>query len=255
MSRLKAQPQVTLRISFNPEQSRYEVFATPNFTAKNFIWGPSQVSVVLPEAVANERLSIRSTSVGSWGDNSVVYGPATTPAADFHGITTSGSKLDFQAGTEFLLFDFALKGGYVPDVRLFNPVVDPGSEQKGMQGGDFRSYMSDHQGHDYLQIDSQRVVLAVREAAVTDAAMQVVAYPNPSVSGKFRLYLPGFTPSEVVRVRLVNLTGRVLSTFEEKVESLVDRVIEVNSSVDGYVLLNLERLTTTQQFTHKLWFR
>lgn len=253
-----AQPKVSLRLSFNAEQNRYEVFAQPNFSAKNFSWGPSQISVVTPQSVSDERLSVRSTNVGSWADNSAVYAPAAAPMSDYHGMTTNGSKLDLIAGEDYLLFDFTLKGGYVENVRLYDTTVDPGSERPGMRGGDFRSYMSDERGADYLQIDNRAAVLTVKAqdaGSELQTDVQLIAYPNPVAGGKFRLYLKGFDAKELVTVRLLSLNGAVLRSFNESVESLGGRVIDAGELTESYLLLNLERQVNRQVFTHKLWFR
>lgn len=255
-SRLQAQSQVVLRLSFNTDQNRYQVYAKPDFTAKNFTWGPSQVTVVLPAELADQPLSIRSTNVGSWADNSVVYAPASALKSDFHGMTTPGGKVDMVAGQEVLLFDFLLKPGFVANVRLFDSMSDPNSGQPGMKGGDFQNYMSDQKGVDYVRVNSQAVVLDTREATVSsESVTQVVAYPNPSTGGKFRLYLKGFQDEETVTVRLMNINGLTLHSFEEKVTTLSGRAIDVSESVDGYVLLSLERQATHQLFIQKLWFR
>lgn len=250
-----AQPHVTLRLSFNAEQNQYEVLARPSFTAKNFTWGPSQISVVLPAEVANETLAIRSMYAGSWSDNSVTYAPAAASTADYHGITSLGGKLDLAKDEEYVLFYFSLKGGYVDNVRLYNEAKDPNSAQAGMQGGDFRSYMADERGTDYLKVDSQTAKLAVNSAAVLQeptGEARVIAYPNPSAGGKFRLYLKGFALQEQVSVRVLNMNGVVLRSFNEKVETLGGRVIDVGTQHDNYVLVNLERQTNHQIFTQKL---
>ncbi len=251
-------PQIGLRLSFNASTNRYEVLARPTFSARNFAWGPSQVSVVLPAEIADQTLSIRSENAGSWSDNSVVYGPAAAPTADFHGITSQGEKLDLVAGQDYLLFDFGLKPGYVDKVRLYDESKDPGSAQAGMQGGDFRSYMADERGTDYLKVDSQvaSLILAVQGQEVQpQVSVQAIAYPNPGVGGKFRLYLKGFAQTELVTVNLLDSQGRLLRRFVEGVSTLAGREIDAGESTVGYVIVNLERQVKQERYTQKIWFR
>lgn len=252
-------PQIALRLSFNAEANRYQVIATPSFSARNFTWGPSQISVVLPAEIADQTLSIRSLTAGSWADNSTVYAPASLPTADFHGITSQGDKLDLVAGQEYVLFDFDLKPGYVDKVRLYDVVKDPGSAQAGMKGGDFRSYMSDNQGVDYLKIDSQiaALVLAIQAqpAVEPQVSVQAVAYPNPSASGKFRLYLKGFGATEKVTVRLLNANGVLMRSFTEAVSTLGGREIDAGESTVGYTIVSLEREGRAERLAQKVWFR
>ncbi|NID12996.1 hypothetical protein [Fibrivirga algicola] len=250
-------PQIALRLSFNTEANRYEVIAKPTFSARNFTWGPSQVSVVLPAEVVDQTLSIRSLAAGSWSDNSVIYGSVAAPNADFHGLTTQGEKMDLVAGQEYVLFDFGLKGGYVANVRLYDPAKDPNSSKAGMKGGDFRSYMADDHGTDYLKVDSQVAPLQVQaqEAGeVQETSARIVAYPNPSVGGKFRLYMKGFDPKETVTVRLLDNRGVVLRSFAERVETLAGREIDAGQAA-GYTVISLERPEKPERLSQKIWIR
>lgn len=263
-----AQPKIMLRLAFNAEQNRYEVFARPNFSAKGFSWGPSQVSVVLPGDVADESISTRSTNVGIWADNSTVFQPKASPKVDFHGFTTQGGKVDLIAGDEYLLFDFTLKQGFVEGIRLFENKVDPTSTQEGMKGGDFASYMADEKGHNYLDMDRSVPSLGVKEEAVllskagaalktagSDASIRVVAYPNPSPTGTFRMYLKGFEKDEVVSVQFSTLSGKTLNSFKEKVEALAGRAISAPGTSDAFFLVTVTRPEKQQTFAQKVWLR
>lgn len=255
-----AQHPVTLRLTYNSDQNRYEVYAKPEFTAKQYTWGPSQVSVVLPAEVADAPISARSTSAGQWLDQSMVYAPGAAPSSDFHGFATPGGKVDVVAGEEVLLFDFILSKGFVEGVRLFDASQDPNSAQKGMGGGDFRSYLSDATGGKTVGLNMSRVTSSARTAADnggvldgSEATMQVVAYPNPSPGGQFKLQFKGFSKSEVVQVQLTNLTGKSLKELEDTVENLASKTMSVPSTVESYVLVTVKRVTKSQQFTQKLW--
>ncbi|GAB2552902.1 hypothetical protein [Spirosoma aerophilum] len=257
---IKAQPKVAVRMVFNPEQNRYEVLATPNFSARNFTWGPSQVSVVLPASQSKNPLAVRSTVGGTWSDNSIVTQPAAAPGSLFHGITTGGGTVNLVAGEQVLLFDFALPTGFVDQVRLFNNASDPNSAQEGMRGGDFRSYMSDETGADYLAAESAPVALSVLQDAsalgkVADEQLQIqlIAYPNPASGGVFRLFLKGFAPEETVTVRLSGMTGVEQKRLTDKVMNLTGRAITVPDGSSPYLLLSLERAATNEVLTQKIW--
>lgn len=123
----------TLRYSI--PQSRYEVYARPTFTQAQYNWGSAQVTVVTPTAVADSPFTISSVAAGGWADNSDIYG---VQSSDFHGIGSTGLKVDLVSGVETLLFTFVLPGGVCqPGLRLFVNGSDPNSSVTGMKGGDF----------------------------------------------------------------------------------------------------------------------
>lgn len=250
------QSKVALRMAYNAEQNQYEVFARPNFSARNFTWGPSQVSVALPAGQTKYSLSVRSQQAGTWADNSIATPAGAT--AVFHGITTAGAKLDMVSGQENLLFAFSLPAGYVEQVRLFDNGKDPDSSQPGMQGGDFRSYMSDATGKDHLVSDSQPVSLSARqdESAIQEQGqVQLVAYPNPAPGGTFRVLLKGFPLNEVVTLRLSSLTGTELKQVTDKVVNLMGRAISLPASATPYLLLSLDRATGRESLTQRIWLQ
>lgn len=251
--------QLTLRLGFNAQLNRYEVFAKPNFTKDRFAWGPSQISVVFPEEVANQTISPHSSQAGLWLDQSTVYGPAVAPNRDFHGFATQGAKTDLKANQEVMLFEFSLPKGFVEGVRLFDPTKDPNSAGSGMKGGDFVSFVSSTHGETGLKVESRAAVLQVEKngasATLDDdgSSIGVVAYPNPVSNGFVRLHLKGFGPQEVVRVQFANLTGKQLKHFDESVETLAGRAIQLPGSGDPYLLLTVQRFETKEQFTRKIW--
>lgn len=258
-----AQPQIVLRMAFNAEQNRYEVFARPNFSANQFAWGPSQVSVVLPAEVADQSVSARSTNIGVWSDNSRIFAPETALASDFHGFTTQGGKVDLTAGEEFLLFDFALPQGFLEGVRLFDMQKDPAASKPGMKGGDFSGYMADDRGRNMLKTDLTTPVLTVKDEAklvglagtTSEPSLRVVAYPNPSPSGAFRLFLQGFDRSERLTVQIATLTGKVIHSFSERADALAGKAIALGSPADSFLILSVTRPDKQQTFAQKIWLR
>ena len=255
---LLAQSKIGLRLRFNAESNRYEVYANSNFTARKYAWGPSQISVVVPARVANAPISVRSNRAGLWLDQSAVYSPDANWNQDYHGFSSQGSKVDMLAGEEQLLFDFSLPQGYVDGVRLYDSKQDPGSTQAGMQGGDFRSYISDASGNRPVDINAKQAELtgAARVAIGEESALvEVVAYPNPSPAGLFRLYLKGFRADEVVRVQLSSLTGKALRQFEEPVATLAGRAIVLPGTTEGFVLVTVSRPGQQESYTRKVWVK
>jgi gliding motility-associated-like protein len=134
--------QIDLTLKYISASNVYEVYARPNFTQNNFfLAGGSQITVVLPDEIANAPLAIVSVAGGPWSDNSQVYAPAAAPSGDFHGIATNGSQVNFVAGVELLLYRFSLTADCVPGVRIFNNASDPQSSDPGMNGAGFGNYV------------------------------------------------------------------------------------------------------------------
>ncbi|ALM48519.1 hypothetical protein AMR72_06155 [Flavobacterium psychrophilum] len=151
--------QIDLTLRYLQGTNVYEVYARPTFTQNNFFFGGgSQVTVVLPASVANSNIAVVSVNGGPWADNSQIYAPAADIAHDFHGIATNGSTVNFTAGTEVVLFRFTLAEGCVASARIFNNTSDPQSGAAGMNGADFKNYLSnvyslqDNYGTNYANI-------------------------------------------------------------------------------------------------------
>ena len=130
-----AQNTIDLTLRYNLAQSRYEVYARPNFSQTNFLWGSAQITVVAPASVANSAFSVVSVAAGGWNDPSPLYAPTAAPSLDFHGIGTTGNKTTVVANQELLLFTFTLPGNAcVSGLRLFVNGSDPGPNPTTMSG-------------------------------------------------------------------------------------------------------------------------
>lgn len=252
---LQAQPQIGLRLGFNAESNRYEVYGRANFTAQGYSWGPSQVSVVLPCGVINGPLGTRSSQAGLWLDQSQVYGRSASAMGDYHGITTQGGKVDVEAGVDQLLFDFRLPVGYVEGVRLYDVSRDPSSSRAGMQGGDFRSYVSNERGSVRVVSDSRPASLSVQvgASALAEVSRGVLAYPNPAVGGKCWLYFKGFLPSERVRVEVWSVSGVLLRSHESRVVDLLGQSLGLGDAGGGYVLVTVRCVESSGVYSQKVW--
>jgi Secretion system C-terminal sorting domain len=131
-------PNLVLTLRYNLTFARYEVFALPDATQSVFNWGPSQISIVVPNSVPDEAFPIVSASGGAWQDNSRIYAPAVAPGFDFHGVGSLGAVTQLISGVEKLIFHFTLPGGgCTTGLRLFINGVDPDSSAPGFFGGDF----------------------------------------------------------------------------------------------------------------------
>ncbi|KAB7727399.1 hypothetical protein F5984_22455 [Rudanella paleaurantiibacter] len=130
---------VQYTIRYNLTLSRYEVYAKPSFSQSQYNWGSSQITIVTPSSLTNVAFSVVSTAAGGWTDNSQVY---DVFGSDFHGVGSTGLKVDLVADQEVLLFHFVLASGQcIPGLRLFINGTDPGSIAPGMNGGDFSNTM------------------------------------------------------------------------------------------------------------------
>jgi len=136
--------QLDFELKYNGATSLYEVFATPNFTDANyFVGGGSQLSIVLPQDIADLPLEINTFAGGIWTDNSRIFAPATDNIHDFHGIASSGAVISFVENQSVLLFSFELPGGDCrSDVRLYDNLIDPDSSELGMSESDFRNFFA-----------------------------------------------------------------------------------------------------------------
>jgi hypothetical protein len=129
------QNQVDLTLRYNLALSRYEVYARPNFSQTDFLWGSSQITVVAPASIANAAFSISSLEGGGWEDSSPIYAPTAAPSLDFHGIGSSGKKITLVANQEILLFTFTLpNAACVNGLRLYVNGTDPASNPATMPG-------------------------------------------------------------------------------------------------------------------------
>lgn len=196
MSSSYAQKKLNLSLKYDTDFDRYEVYVKPNFSQRNFTWGPSQISIVLPSNVMIEKINVKNIDGGAWEDNSVIQAPEVVFDKSFHGISTSGDKTNLIEGYESVLFYFTLPVKVNPNqIRIFDNKTDPNSSNKGMMGGDFRNTIVDISGNDlfnevYLQ--EKRTVAEVEEKAGFNA----VVFPNVIVDNKFSISLDGITEKD-----------------------------------------------------------
>lgn len=234
-----AQKKLNLSIKYDANFERYEVFANPNFSQKNFIWGPSQISVVLPSNVLVEKIQVRNVDGGTWEDNSVVIAPEANPEVSFHGISSGGDKVDLVEDYESVLFYFTLPKSVSPTkVRLFDNQNDPKSNAKGMLGGDFRNTIVDITGEERF---SQVLVLQeakMVEPALIPAEFQASIFPNVVRNNNFSVSLDGITEKDGdVLMILTSLNGKEISRHQMAKSKIEKQKFTIPAVYNGNTLL------------------
>ncbi len=136
--------QVNIRLQFNETSNLYEVHAIPDFDNDiYFVGGGSQISVLLPQDLADVALQINSVNGGVWTDNSKVFAPVDNHIYDFHGIATNGGMVNFEIANPLLLFTFELPEGICrSDVRLYENISDINDKAAGMNNSDFKNFFA-----------------------------------------------------------------------------------------------------------------
>lgn len=233
-----AQRNLNLTTKYDKEFDRYEVYVKPNFSQKNFTWGPSQISLVLPSNVLVEKLQIRNVDGGTWEDNSVIQAPEVTPDLSYHGVTSAGNKIDLVEGYESILFYFTLPKNINSDkVRVFDNEKDPKSAAVGMMGGDFRNTIVDMTGRDWFS-EAYAIKKETTEVKEEVADFEAVVYPNVVVDNKFKVSLKNITEKDGdVLMILVNTSGKEVLRFQGLKTALEKQIINLPSSTDTQNLI------------------
>ena len=135
-----AQNTLRLTVDWNPQSSRYEVFAISPVSQRNMAFGKAQVAIVLPKSSPDTRLNVTSHAGGSWTDEKFITDPASSSGRDFHAVTSGGGIVTLSANQKLLLFSFTFADGQCREgVRLFNNGADPGASAQGFNGIDFNN--------------------------------------------------------------------------------------------------------------------
>lgn len=121
-----AQSNIQLKVEWNIEKSRYEVFAVSQTAMSNLSLKDAQISVVVPWTAVNQKLLVTSQAGGTWSEALNLYSPGATPEKDYHAIKTSGGTINLVANNELMLFSFKFSNGEcLAGVRLYNNGADP----------------------------------------------------------------------------------------------------------------------------------
>lgn len=237
------QKGLELTLKYNSQSGKYEVYAKPNFSQRNFLLGPSQITMVFPSAVADEKLRIQNSDGGTWEDNSVVFSPAVTPTSDYHGITTMGAKTDFIEGVETMLFSFLLSANINPtEVKLFENEKDPKSSAPGMKGGDFSNTINSALAEEYYlgNYKDLKVVLGVSEEnkakKVEFENENLLLYPN-TTNSDFKIVLNGIEDFEEVTMIVATEMGREIMKVKGKKSDLMEKTFKIPAMISSQSLV------------------
>lgn len=239
-----AQKGLELTVKYNAESDKYEVFAKPNFTKKNFLLGPSQITLVIPALVGDEKLRIYNSDGGTWEDNTRTYAPAANTAVDYHAIGTLGAKTDLSEGYESLLFYFSLPKNVNPsEVRIFENRTDPNSAAAGMKGGDFSNAINDALADEvylrnYKEVKKTTIPTTDNEKTLLELMNDnhLVLYPN-TTKDDFNVSLNGIADSEEVTMIVSTEMGREVLNVKAKKADLVEKTFKIPASISSQNLV------------------
>ncbi|WP_337045239.1 hypothetical protein [Emticicia sp. 17c] len=207
-----AQKKLDLTLKYDSIFERYEVYVKPNFSQEKFVWGPSQISVVLPSNVSIDKINVKNVDGGTWEDNSVVQSPEANSERSFHGFSTNGDKVNLVENYETILFYFSLPKNINPkEVRLFENESDPQSSDKGMMGGDFKNSIIDIAGNDWFSKVYTYSIIETKEIVdekYTD--FEPIIYPNVITDNKFQVQFKGIVEDTDIMMILFNNKGNEL---------------------------------------------
>lgn len=242
-STIFAQKTLELTVKYNTDSDKYEVYARPNFTERNFYLGPSQITLVVPSAVSDEKLRIFNSDGGSWEDNSIVYSPAANVQSDYHGISTLGAKTDFSEGQESLLFYFSLpKGINATDVKLFENGKDPSSSAPGMKGGDFSNSLNDALSDEvylknYKKASTKAIDNKINKSDLLESdSNKLTLYPN-TTNEKFSISLSGIEDSEEVVLLVSTEMGIEIMHIKSTKRDLEARSLKIPAEISSQNLV------------------
>lgn len=232
-----AQNGLELTLKYNSESEKYEVYAKPNFTKRNFLLGPSQITLVLPVAAKDEKLRVFTSDGGTWEDNTYVFSPKAKPDADFHAMSTLGAKTDLIDGNESLLFYFSLPYEINPlEVKLFENHKDPNSSAAGMKGGDFSNSINDEKANEvYLRnyttaFKNNANVLANEPNLSQAESEKLILYPN-TTKDDFNLLITGLHDSEEVDIIISTEMGKEIMKFKTTKSELEKKTFKIPADV------------------------
>jgi hypothetical protein len=238
-----AQKGIELRVKYNADADKYEVYAKANFTEKNFLLGPSQITLILPASAADEKLRIFNSDGGTWEDNTAVFAPSANIMADFHAISTMGAKTDFMGGIESLLFYFSLPNTVnSSEVKLFENGSDPNSAAAGMKGGDFSNSINDALAEEVYLRNYREVKKKVPSKIDKEINLfglegqNLVLYPN-TTKDDFKVSFIGVEDLEEVTMIIATEMGREIMKVKGTKADLLERTFTIPSTVTSQKLV------------------
>lgn len=238
-----AQKGIELSVKYNAESDKYEVYAKANFTKKNFLLGPSQITLSLPSSVTDEKLRIFNSDGGTWEDNTAVFAPAANTLMDYHAISTLGAKTDLVEGNESLLFYFSLpKTVAASEVKIFKNGSDPNSSASGMKGGDFSNSLNDAFAEEVYLGNYEEVKKAVVTTKKEEKSMfgledeNLVLYPN-TTKDDFKVSFNGIGDAEELTMIISTEMGREIMKVKGTKADLMERTFKIPATVTSQKLV------------------
>ena len=238
-----AQKGIELSVKYNAESDKYEVYAKANFTKKNFLLGPSQITLSLPSSVTDEKLRIFNSDGGTWEDNTAVFAPAANTLVDYHAISTLGAKTDLVEGNESLLFYFSLpKTVAASEVKIFKNGSDPNSSASGMKGGDFSNSLNDAFAEEVYLGNYEEVKKAVVTTKKEEKSMfgledeNLVLYPN-TTKDDFKVSFNGIGDAEELTMIISTEMGREIMKVKGTKADLMERTFKIPATVTSQKLV------------------
>ncbi len=253
-SEIFAQKGVELTIKKNEESGRFEVYAKPNFSKRNFLLASSQISILLPKSVSDEKLRIYNNDGGTWEDNSNVYAPAANRNVDFHGIISMGAKTDFTEGVESLLFSFELpKEIKLSEVSLYENGIDASSSAPGMKGGDFKNSLNTAYDEE-IYVKNYKFKAEQDKSVSADTKVDpnnaLTVFPNIT-KDYFKVSLTNIDESENSTLTLSTEMGKVLLKINGTKKELEEKSYLVPSEITNQSLV-VRLKTTSKTFAKRI---
>lgn len=237
------QKKIELSVKYDQQSDTYAVYAKPNFSQRDFTWGPSQITVILPATMPDEKLRIRNVDGGAWEDNSLIFSPEVDANKDFHGFASSGNKTNLVEGNESILFYFTLPSKVAEgDVRVFDNEKDPKSTEQGMKGGDFGNSIADALGNDlYSGIYGKSKAVKERKSeiaktAAIDENSVLTLYPN-TTKDIFNVSLNGIEDTEQVTMFVATEVGREIMRINTTKQNLESRTFRLPAEITNQNLV------------------
>ena len=238
-----AQKGIELSVKYNADSDKYEVYAKANFTKKNFLLGPSQITLSLPASVTDEKLRIFNSDGGTWEDNTAVFSPTANTKADYHAISTLGAKTDLVEGNESLLFYFSLpKTVAASEVKIFENGIDPNSSASGMKGGDFSNSLNDALAEEvylgnYEEIKKDEATTKIEGTSMFGLEDEnLVLYPN-TTKDDFKVSFNGIGDTEELTMIISTEMGREIMKASGKKLDLMEQTFKIPATVTSQKLV------------------
>lgn len=234
-----SQQKIKLNVKYNSEDNTYGIYAKANFSKRNFLWGPSQITLIFPAYLPDEKLRVKNLDGGTWEDNSLVFAPEIDPKHDFHGFASAGNKTDLVENIETLLFYFTLPVRLEADeITIFDNNNGPKSSDRGMKGGDFQNSIIDEQGRELYESNEKNIVSVNKEAINENPTKKLDFNLFPNVTKeKFSVSLEGVEDQTQVELLVSTDSGRIIMQENSTKKTLSERVFKIPASIPSQSLV------------------